>query len=88
MSIVGYELNTFLWLDNWHPLGPLKAWFGERMDHNLLRNLSTKVASIIRGNSWHPIVKEILDSIPATVLPNSTKDDSVIFVIYLTCNFC
>lgn len=30
-KVVGNGLDTFLWYHNWHPFGPLKDWFGDRL---------------------------------------------------------
>lgn len=82
-SIVGNGKNTFLWLDNWHPFGPLKDCFGDRMDQNLLRSLTSMVSSIIKNNTWHsgrrrnPVINELLDSIPANLQPNTSQEDTV-----------
>lgn len=85
--ISGNGKNTFFWLDNWHPLGPLKSWFGDRIDHNLGRNLSLKVASIIRSNMWfwawsrNAVIREIMDTMPNTSISNSSQEDSVAWTL-------
>lgn len=38
--VVGNGYNIFLWLDNWHPLGPLKTKFGSRFVYNLGRTIN------------------------------------------------
>lgn len=45
--MIGNGLDTFLWLDNWHPLGPLYNRFGSEVVFNLGRSLQAKVSSII-----------------------------------------
>lgn len=63
---VGNGNDTFLWLDNWHPSGPLYQKYGEQVVHNLGRSFFTKVSSIIQGHTraWprqrNPIIMEIM----------------------------
>lgn len=45
---VGNGIYTFLWLDDWHLLGPLYQKFGDHVMHNLGRSLTVKVCSIIQ----------------------------------------
>lgn len=49
---IGNGANTFLWIDNWHPLGPMILKYGDRVLFNLGRSLNAKVASIIGPNGW------------------------------------
>lgn len=51
-SKVGNGCSTFLWLDNWHNLGPLFQKFGDRVAFNLGRCLNAKVNSIIHNGAW------------------------------------
>lgn len=75
-SVIGDGQDTFLWLDNCHPLGPLKDRFEGRLTGNLVRTFQLKVASIISNNSWmwpgrrNLVVKEIMDSIPISMNPH------------------
>lgn len=48
----GNARNTFLWLDNWHPVGPLFAKYGAIVIYILGRNHNAKVASIIANQNW------------------------------------
>lgn len=50
--VVGDGLSTFLWVFNWHALGPLYQNFGETVVLNLGRSLDTKVAAIINQGAW------------------------------------
>ncbi|XP_058218842.1 uncharacterized protein LOC131329621 [Rhododendron vialii] len=81
-SVVGDGLETFPWLDNWHPLGPLFSRYGERVVFNLGRSLSSKVASIISNASWNwpkrrnAVTKEIIENTPTALVPNSGQSDS------------
>lgn len=49
---VGNGKDTFLWLDNWHLLGPLYKRVGDGVVFNMSRSLKAKVASIFRGGRW------------------------------------
>ncbi|KAL7240487.1 hypothetical protein ACSBR2_006186 [Camellia fascicularis] len=49
---VGNERNTFLWFDNWHPLGPLKQRFGDRVIYDSGSQDQAKVESIIDDWRW------------------------------------
>lgn len=62
-SVVRDGRETFLWLDQWHPLGILFQRYEERVVRNLDRSLrakvfseqrifKAKVASIIDQDSW------------------------------------
>ncbi|GFS30802.1 chloride channel B [Actinidia rufa] len=50
--ITGDDPNTFLWFDNWHPLGPLTDAYRPRIVHNSGSNLNAKVSSIIKDGTW------------------------------------
>lgn len=81
--IVGDDMSTFLWIDNWHILGPLYKKFGESVVFNLGRSLNTKVASIIHQGSWkwprlrNAVAREIIASTPSSLIPNTSVPDSV-----------
>lgn len=83
--VVGNGRNTFIWLDNWHTLGPLFAKFGSRVVYNLGRNLNAKVATIIVNNTWqwprcrNSVTREILGSTPTSLVPHPNQEDSVIW---------
>lgn len=71
-AFMGNGATTFLWLDNWNPLGPLFYIFGDIIVFNLGRSLHTKVESVFQNNSWcwprrgNLVTKEIMDNIPCT----------------------
>ena len=50
---IGNGCGTFLWYDNWHPLGPLLDKFGQRVVYDAALNLHAKVSTIIDGETWH-----------------------------------
>lgn len=69
-SVIGNGESTFLWPDNWHPLGPLHLVFGDRIRFNMGRNLHAKVT------------QEILQATPASFIPITMpdqRDDRVIW---------
>ncbi|KAI8559863.1 hypothetical protein RHMOL_Rhmol04G0208500 [Rhododendron molle] len=49
---IGNGASTFLWLDNWHPLGPLYKRFGVNVCCNIGRSLQAKVSTIIIDGEW------------------------------------
>lgn len=81
-NVVGNGMNTFLWLDNWHPLGPLYARFGSRVVYNLGRNLHAKVDTIISAQSWqwprgrNSVTREILRATPPHFIPHPSQEDT------------
>ncbi|XP_028089909.1 uncharacterized protein LOC114290215 [Camellia sinensis] len=80
---VGCGDSTFLWYDNWHPLGPLWKKFGDRILYDSCLNSETKVSQIISGHSWKwPIpnsweIQELISSTPECCKPNPSKCDQV-----------
>lgn len=80
-------VRIFLWLDNWHPLGPLYSRFGDKVVFSMGRSLGAKVESLIRNNSWcwprrrNAVTKEIIEHTPSSLVPNSTQEDSVVWTL-------
>lgn len=76
-----YWHPTFLWLDNWHPLGPLCKRFGDTILFNLGRSSYATVDSVIHQGRlrWprprYTLIMEII-AIPLLIssltLPNMT----------------
>ena len=50
---IGNGCRTFLWFDNWHPLGPILEKFGNRIVYDSAIPLHAKVNVIIAGGEWH-----------------------------------
>lgn len=75
------EWSVFLWLDNWHTLGPLFQKLGGIVVLNLGRSLSAKVASIIHGDTWrrprprNAVTQSIVDHTPASLVHNNQTSD-------------
>ena len=49
---IGNGSDTFLWYDNWHPLGPLVKKFGQRIAYDAALPLHAKVKDIIEEGEW------------------------------------
>jgi hypothetical protein len=67
--IIGDDMTTSLWFDNWHPHSPLADSYGERfiydsgMEKNvrvnvLINNLEWRIPTT-QAIGWHPIVEAI-----------------------------
>ncbi|XP_028097019.1 uncharacterized protein LOC114296888 [Camellia sinensis] len=82
---IGCGTSTFLWYDNWHPLGPLWNKFEDRIMYDSCLNSEAKVSQIIDGHSWKwPIpnsweIQELISSTPECYKPNPSKCDQVIW---------
>ncbi|KAK9275845.1 hypothetical protein L1049_023118 [Liquidambar formosana] len=51
--VIGNGEVTFLWHDNWHPLGPLLPRFGTGVIYDAAIPLDAKVSYIIVANAWN-----------------------------------
>ncbi|XP_028119111.1 uncharacterized protein LOC114316615 [Camellia sinensis] len=82
---IGCGDTTFLWFDNWHPIGPLWNKFGDRIIYDSALNSDTKVSKIIDGSSWKwpfPNSWEIQELISSTLVcfhPNPSSTDQAIW---------
>ncbi|XP_058216962.1 uncharacterized protein LOC131327851 [Rhododendron vialii] len=83
---VGNGQNTHLWLDNWHPLGPLFKRFGESVVYNLGKSLLSKVSFIIHNGAWrwprqrNRVTQFIVVHTPVDSQPNCLHEDSVVWL--------
>ena len=50
--IVGTGEDTFVWWDNWHPLGPLAKRFGNRIIYDSGMGKNAKVKELIENGEW------------------------------------
>lgn len=50
--IIGNGEHIFLWMDNWHPFGPLIERFGNRFIYASGIKRNAKVKAIIEDNRW------------------------------------
>ena len=83
-SIIGDGSGTFLWHDNWHPLGPLHPLYGDRVIYDAASNHKALVADFITENGWRwpsTITVELLE-IRNAELPGIRLDttDEVVWV--------
>ncbi|XP_028125748.1 uncharacterized protein LOC114322601 [Camellia sinensis] len=82
---IGCGDTTFLWFDNWHPIGPLWNKFGDRIIYDSALNSDTKVSKIIDGSSWKwPFpnsweIQELISSTPVCFHPNPSSTDQAIW---------
>lgn len=83
---VGNGQSIFLWVDNWHPLGPLYKRYGEDVVYNLGRSLHARVFSIIHRGQWrwprarNRIIQSIINHTPANFLPDCANADQVVWL--------
>lgn len=76
---IGNGAQTFLWWDNWHPIGPLYARLGDRVVNNVGRSLRANVASIIDNGAWkwprlrNPLIQTIIIQTPQNLIPHPDK---------------
>lgn len=73
--VIGNGNNTFLWLDYWHPQGPLYKVFGVTIVWNVVRSLLAKVSAILQNGEWHwprrrnRSIMQLLNSPPVSFCP-------------------
>ncbi|KAI8542252.1 hypothetical protein RHMOL_Rhmol08G0124200 [Rhododendron molle] len=85
--IIGIGNYTFLWTDNWHPLGVLYQQFGEAVVTNWGLALRAKVASIIDEGQWkwprirNRAVLSIIRNTPGNFLPSTSDCDKVVWTL-------
>ena len=81
-SIIGDGADTWLWFDNWTPLGPIHLSFGDRVIYDYTLSRDARVATIIQG-SWRwpvansPDLLTLKGAIPHSIIPNSTLRDKL-----------
>ncbi|KAI8554329.1 hypothetical protein RHMOL_Rhmol05G0090100 [Rhododendron molle] len=77
----------------WHPLGPLYKKYGEQVCANIGRSLHARVSSISRKGAWfwprerNTYIQEIKLNTPLDLLPDISKEDSVIWTPSLNGNY-
>ncbi len=78
-SKVGNGEGTFLWFDNWHPLGPIVQKYGSRICYDAAIPVYAKVKTILSSNRW--AVSSLMSWQTTCPHPCSTSDpDSVSLV--------
>lgn len=84
--VVGNGENTWVWLDNWHLMGPLYKTIGEEVVYHMGRSLNTKVSSIVVNNGWrwprprNEVTQQIMANTPGSFLPKPGKEDKLIWL--------
>ena len=86
---IGNGNNTFLWLDNWHPNGPLVAKYGSRVAYDAGLNINSKVSAVIRNGAWawpFPCTWELreITYLLNQVQPHQSRPDRVEWTISTT----
>lgn len=83
---IGNGRSTFLWLDFWHPLGPLYGRFGNEVVYNLGRSLLSRVTSIIHKGDWrwprprNRLTQYISRHTPSNLKPVCELEDDVVWL--------
>lgn len=90
-SRLGNGQSTFLWIDNWHPVGSLIKRFGTRIIYDARSNIQAKVRDYVREESWcfpNPdnasSMQLVVQSLP-DINPNT--EDSVYWTLHSSGNF-
>ena len=77
---IGNGRDTWMWLDNWHPNGPLVKHYGPRIVYDSGRNITDWVSNFIQNNRWNlPIARSrdlinIKNNMPLYRLDDSVHD--------------
>lgn len=45
--------HTWLWVDNWHPHGPLMTKYGCRVIYDFMSRVNAIVSDVLSNGSWH-----------------------------------
>ena len=89
--VIGDGRETFLWLDSWHPLGPLYKRFGKSVVYNLPGLSQLKVDSIIHNSccKWprarNRVTQNIMANTLSTLFPVVQITDEVVSLPSCTC---
>ena len=92
-SVVRDSSEVFLWLNNWHPLGPLFKRFGEGLVRDLGSSLLAKVSSIICYENWkwprqrNRAIMSIVAHTPPDFKTNTDTRDCVVWYHAATSTF-
>lgn len=85
---MGNGHDIFLWLENWHPLGPLFQKFEAQLLNNVGRFLLAKADTIIDQGVWRwprsrsLVTREIINHTSSFFVPITNQNDSVIWTLH------
>ncbi|XP_028118147.1 uncharacterized protein LOC114315744 [Camellia sinensis] len=68
---IGNGNATFLWYDNWHPVGSIWDKFGNRIIYDSGLSREAKVSNIVNGDSWHWEMRQLISLTPPSFKPRS-----------------
>ena len=83
---IGDGADTWLWLDNWLPMGPIVSVFGNDIVYESGLPRNAKVLSIIQNGQWlwpvanSPDLLILKTSITTNLIPRCTLRDKAIWV--------
>lgn len=83
--IIGNGEDTFMWLDNWHPLRPLIKCTSARAWKAFPGGRHAKVSLIIINNKWkwpegrkqNVEVRRIIETMPISLIPKIDQNDQL-----------
>ncbi|XP_028120126.1 uncharacterized protein LOC114317568 [Camellia sinensis] len=84
---IGNGNATFLWHDNWHPVGSIWDKFGNRITYDSGLSGEAKVSNIVNGDSWNwPFPKswemrDLISLTPPSFKPRSSSNDTPIWTL-------
>ncbi|KAL7254042.1 hypothetical protein ACSBR1_008397 [Camellia fascicularis] len=84
---IGNGHATFLWHDNWHPVGSIRDNFGDRIIYDSGLHEEAKVSSIVNGDSWNwPFpnsweIRDLISLTPQTFKPRSSSNDIPVWTL-------
>ncbi|KAL7197291.1 hypothetical protein ACSBR2_019886 [Camellia fascicularis] len=90
---IGKGNATFLWYDNWHPVGSLWNKFGARIMYDSGLQGEAKVSDIVSGDSWKwPFpnsweIRELISLTPRSFKPASSTNDTLFWTLNPDGNF-
>lgn len=88
VRVMFMDHDTFLWWDNWHPVGPLYLRYRDSFERNPIRAMNVKVSSIIANGCWNwPrlrnfVTQDIISHTPVMFLPHMGCNDSICWALH------
>lgn len=85
--VVGNGHKIYLWLDNWHPKGPLLNAYRLREVYDAAIHINAKLSSVIHSGKWLVLARNKsseepveIQSLPVNIQSNSENDDIAIWI--------